>query len=180
MGQAMNPDRDDRSSRFAQTADGTSLTLSTTSPVLPQHCVVCDSEQVQLIREKQERFPVILPGFYVLRSTDVQLPYCANCAAQRQRRLRRFGLIQLGLFLLMLFGGMGGQLGLMNMVAAAAIMLGGLLLFVCTWIVKPIYLYDVRVRQVRGGLCYKSAHTTFLRRLRESNGPDAARSGEAE
>jgi hypothetical protein len=145
---------------------------------IPQRCVVCDSEHVVLTRQTQDRLPLPMPGFVVVRSIDLTLPYCEAHIGDLAYRTKRLGHIQLaaagGLVIPAVIAGpllpaIAPKLELFGIVTAAILMTVSALVFLATLVVKPSYLYDVRVTQERDGIRFISRYATFLQRLAEAN-----------
>jgi hypothetical protein len=137
--------------------------------ILPQHCVVCDSEEAAMRQQTQESAPIMVPGLAVLRSRTFNLPYCETHAQACASRVRKFSLLQYGIFIGTFLLGYLAQTYLRGSHYAAIIVLSGFLLFVSTWVVKPYYLYDVRIKIKGRNILMKSRYAKFLQRVEEIN-----------
>lgn len=139
--------------------------------VIPAECVVCGDGNAEFVPYEQESFPVIAPLFGVTRSLPVELPYCEwHYTAFR----RRFQLLKLAQFLIaagIVATAFAGEIQFLPPLPppySSLVVLGLVLLFVLTWVVKG-RLYDVWFKSTFGGLTLQSSHTSFIESLRRAN-----------
>lgn len=150
-------------------APGTLFVRGTGQIAMPQRCVVCDSEGVVVTRQTQDRMPLLMPGVALLRWTDVSLPYCEAHARNLARRTKLLGVFQFAAYLGLICSLGALLLGLLDIVPAVILTSVIVLAFIATLVLKPFYLYDVRITHKRDGVRFSSRYVTFLRRLADAN-----------
>ena len=145
---------------------------------MPHKCIVCGTDVSSLYAYTQDHTPIISPGLAIVRTTEVEVPYCKEHQHVFEKRFRTLHIVQNVLYIVLFIGaialystpgretlGLEPEWGMVEAIVGGGIFL---LLAGTIFCVKP-FLYDVFLTQSKKHLTIKSRSEIFIQNVIEAN-----------
>ena len=145
---------------------------------MPHKCVVCGTDVSSLFSYTQDHLPLIGPGFGLVSTTQVSLPYCEEHANAFQHRFRKLRIAQGIVFVMLVicaftifFEPVRLAFGWRPEPGPISYVFGGMLflfLVVTIFCIKP-FLYDVFIKRSGNRMRINSRSAVFIKNVIDAN-----------